>query len=122
LTSSRIWATLALRLHRLNRAACRRGERVHPYLEIERITPPETQMKKMTWLKLLALPMFAVAIAAFAVGCEEDSDMENAAEDAGNAMEDAADDTGNAIEDAANDAGNAMEDAENDMEDSMNDE
>lgn len=57
-------------------------------------------MKKQstkTLMFLLTLPF-----AMFIAGCDNDSDIENAAEDAGEQMEDAADEAGDQVQDATN--------------------
>ena len=71
----------------------------------------------MTMLKRLAAltPAFAAALglamfAFAAAGCDDDSDLENAAEDGADAIGDAGDDLSDAAEDTADDVGDALED------------
>ena len=58
-----------------------------------------------------AASLFATVVALGAVACDQDSDVEDAAENAADNIEDAADDTADAIDDAADDAGDAIDDA-----------
>lgn len=54
----------------------------------------------------MLLPTLAAAslgLAAALAGCEQDSDLEDAAEDAGDAMEETAEDVDDAVDDAADD-------------------
>lgn len=55
----------------------------------------KTQYTTKLFVFLLTLP-FAIFIA----GCDNDSDLENAAEDAGDAMQDTAEEVGDQVEDA----------------------
>ncbi|MEC9373505.1 MAG: hypothetical protein VYC34_06660 [Planctomycetota bacterium] len=61
--------------------------------------------------RALAVTLFSSALALGAVACEEDTDVEDAAEEAAENVEDAADDTADAVDDAVDDAGDAVDDA-----------
>lgn len=61
------------------------------------------------WKKIVSLfvvAMLSVGTATLIPGCDNDSDMEDAVENAGDAVEDAGDD----VQDAADDAADQMED------------
>ena len=60
-----------------------------------------------------------LAACGLTVGCEEESSLEDAAEDTGEYMEDTADDAGDAIEDGYDDTSDALEDAGDDIEDNL---
>ncbi len=62
-------------------------------------------------LKLLALLLTIGGTSFFLAGC--DSNMEDAAENTGDAIENAADETTDAVKDAAENTGDAVEDATN---------
>lgn len=62
-------------------------------------------------LRLLLPSLAAAALGLAAIqGCEQDSDLENAAEDTGDALEDAAEDVDDAVDDAADDLDDMTDD------------
>lgn len=63
-------------------------------------------MKKLMkkWTTLIMMVMIGLSASLFISGCENDSDLEDAAEDTQEAVEDATEDTAEGIEDAAEEA------------------
>jgi hypothetical protein len=65
-------------------------------------------------LTKLFLAMLLVGGLSLSYGCDDDTDAEDAMEDARDNVNDAADDAGDAMDDAADDAADAVDDATDD--------